>query len=221
MSEVNLTPAIITPNRLTWARFRSGKDDPGRPPAAVLFERPGLSGNSQPKQASGTSFVSGTRKSLANCLGTSPTGGLDSMNIVAPTCTTVGPRACDPDKSPLIAFDTAQITSPHNRSNPKPGDPAPTLISRGSQVAIARTVRARADSGGDSSRDTWVDTHSGVRKLTPMEFERLQGFPDGWTDIPGASDTARYKAVGNAFPVPLLRWIGHRIQMVENIINGR
>ena len=37
-----------------------------------------------------------------------------------------------------------------------------------------------------------------VRRLTPVECCRLQGFPDGWTDIPGASDSARYKALGNS-----------------------
>ena len=37
-----------------------------------------------------------------------------------------------------------------------------------------------------------------IRRLTPLECERLQGFPDGWTDIPGASDSARYKALGNS-----------------------
>ena len=41
-----------------------------------------------------------------------------------------------------------------------------------------------------------------VRRLTPLECERLQGFPDGWTDIPGASDTARYKALGNSIAIP-------------------
>ena len=41
-----------------------------------------------------------------------------------------------------------------------------------------------------------------VRRLTPLECERLQGFPDGWTDIPGASDTARYKALGNSIALP-------------------
>lgn len=41
-----------------------------------------------------------------------------------------------------------------------------------------------------------------VRRLTPLECERLQGYPDGWTDIPGASDSARYKALGNSFAVP-------------------
>ena len=37
-----------------------------------------------------------------------------------------------------------------------------------------------------------------ISRLTPLECERLQGFPDGWTDIPGASDSARYKALGNS-----------------------
>lgn len=46
-----------------------------------------------------------------------------------------------------------------------------------------------------------------VRRLTPLECERLMGFPDGWTDIPGASDTARYKALGNSIAVPCLDYI--------------
>jgi DNA (cytosine-5)-methyltransferase 1 len=48
-----------------------------------------------------------------------------------------------------------------------------------------------------------------VRRLTPMECERLQGFADGYTDH--GSDTARYKALGNSWPVPVVRWIGGRI----------
>lgn len=56
----------------------------------------------------------------------------------------------------------------------------------------------------------------GPRKLTPLEWERLQGFPDGWTEVPGASDTARYMALGNSMAVPVMRWIGERIQNVEN-----
>lgn len=61
-----------------------------------------------------------------------------------------------------------------------------------------------------------------VRRLTPVECERLQGFPDGWTDIGewvdskgktrSATDGARYKALGNSFAVPVVRWIGERIQ---------
>ena len=41
-----------------------------------------------------------------------------------------------------------------------------------------------------------------VRRLTPLECERLQGFPDGWTDIPGASDAKRYRALGNSIALP-------------------
>lgn len=46
-----------------------------------------------------------------------------------------------------------------------------------------------------------------LRKLTPLECERLQGFPDGWTDIPGASDAARYKALGNSVAIPCVEYV--------------
>lgn len=58
---------------------------------------------------------------------------------------------------------------------------------------------------------TWI-----VRRLTPTECERLQGFPDGWTEIDGASDSARYKALGNSMAVPVMRWIGERIAAVDD-----
>ena len=51
-----------------------------------------------------------------------------------------------------------------------------------------------------------------VRRLTPLECERLQGFPDNYTNIPGASDSARYKALGNSMAVPVMHWIGKRIE---------
>ena len=50
-----------------------------------------------------------------------------------------------------------------------------------------------------------------IRRLTPLECERLQGFPDGWTDIPGASDSARYKALGNSVAIPCVDFIMSRI----------
>ncbi len=46
-----------------------------------------------------------------------------------------------------------------------------------------------------------------IRRLTPLECERLQGFPDDWTDIPGASDSARYKALGNSVAIPCVRYV--------------
>lgn len=62
---------------------------------------------------------------------------------------------------------------------------------------------------------------SGVRRLTPLECERLQGFPDGYTAIPyrgqQATDSPRYKSLGNSMAVPVMRWIGSRIQAVDAI----
>ena len=61
-----------------------------------------------------------------------------------------------------------------------------------------------------------------VRRLTPRECERLQGFPDDWTKVPyrgkpaeECPDTPRYKAIGNSMAVPVMRWIGKRIENAE------
>ena len=57
-----------------------------------------------------------------------------------------------------------------------------------------------------------------VRRLTPTECERLQGFPDGYTNIKDkCPDGPRYKALGNSMAVPVMKWIGERIQMVDSI----
>jgi DNA (cytosine-5)-methyltransferase 1 len=66
-----------------------------------------------------------------------------------------------------------------------------------------------------------------VRRLTPTECERLQGFPDGFTQIPWRNkepekcpDGPRYKALGNSMAVPVMKWIGERIQAVEAMSDG-
>lgn len=63
-----------------------------------------------------------------------------------------------------------------------------------------------------------------VRRLTPRECERLQGFPDDWTNVPyrgkPAADGPRYKALGNSMAVPCMHWIGKRIAMVHEMIGG-
>lgn len=53
-----------------------------------------------------------------------------------------------------------------------------------------------------------------IRRLTPLECERLQGFPDLWTDIPSASDSARYKALGNSVAIPCVEYIMHGLALV-------
>ena len=66
-----------------------------------------------------------------------------------------------------------------------------------------------------------------VRRLTPRECERLQGFPDDYTLIEyngkaaeQCPDGPRYKALGNSMAVPVMRWIGERIQMVQDMLDG-
>lgn len=77
------------------------------------------------------------------------------------------------------------------------------------------TANIRASSGGSSR--SYVQSSMQVRRLMPIECERLQGFLDNYTNIPGASDTTRYKALGNSMAVNVMQLIGQRIQMVSEI----
>jgi DNA (cytosine-5)-methyltransferase 1 len=108
---------------------------------------------------------------------------------------------------------------------------SPTLraVMGDNQVAVAHGVAVDTYNGtvqGDVTATMTAaggsSTHSGpkvmqqmrVRRLTPMECERLQGFPDGYTHTPTSSDTTRYKALGNSMAVPVMRWIGKRISQL-------
>lgn len=83
---------------------------------------------------------------------------------------------------------------------------------------ISPTLKARMGTGGNKV-PCIATAHKGVvRKLTPIECERLQGFPDDWTKIPYRNkqldqcpDSPRYKAIGNSMAVPVMRWIGQRL----------
>lgn len=83
--------------------------------------------------------------------------------------------------------------------------------------AVSKTISSRND---QDTASCVVDREVAVRRLTPMECERLQGFPDGWTDIRTGGkptpDGPRYKAIGNSMAVPVMRWIGERIKEVEH-----
>jgi DNA (cytosine-5)-methyltransferase 1 len=93
-------------------------------------------------------------------------------------------------------------------------------------VAMGRRVVGTVDASVDAKWgcQQWVDAahyaygHRGPRRLTPREYERLQGFPDDYTLIPyrrkaaeDCPDGPRYKAIGNSMAVPCMRWIGERI----------
>jgi DNA (cytosine-5)-methyltransferase 1 len=167
--------------------------------------------------------------------GCNATGGDRPYGTDVDTCDSLVPFA--------IPFDTTQITSQVNRSRPEDGDPAPTLAKGAHAPALAFQPRyARNDRGapqeelaypltaeagrtgkGDSAQV--VSTGWAVRRLTPRECERLQGFPDDYTRISwrgkpvdGCPDGPRYKALGNSIAVPCLRWIGERIELCETVL---
>jgi DNA (cytosine-5)-methyltransferase 1 len=104
------------------------------------------------------------------------------------------------DSAPCVAFDLAQITSKANRNRAEDGLPQPTLCD-GSQPHVAGQYM--------------------VRRLLPVETEKLQGFPPGYTAIPYrgkiAADGNRYRAVGNSFPVPVISWIGKRLEQLDRL----
>jgi DNA (cytosine-5)-methyltransferase 1 len=119
-----------------------------------------------------------------------------------------------------------------------PNDPCPTLT-KAHHHAVAQPIAVDTYNYTTNEHTTQTirsqsDTeHIGavlqtmaIRRLTPKECERLQGFPDDWTKIPYRNkpadqcpDGPRYKACGNSMAVPVMRWIGTRIQMIENYLN--
>ncbi len=160
----------------------------------------------------------------------------------------------------VLPFDTTQITSRQNGSNPRYGSPChplaagahpPTAVIESysmqglgdyKESPVASTCKARnykdlvafavdcrngtenpdvngtlqaKSSGGQSiNLQNTVRVNKQVRFFTPLECERLQGYPDKWTDIPGASDSARYKALGNSIALPFWFWLLRRISAI-------
>lgn len=109
------------------------------------------------------------------------------------------------------------------------GDKTGPLDTDGHSVAVAvqasqsgvrfNDIVGTLDANYGSRRHNGVMQSMQVRRLTPVECERLQGFPDDWTHIPWRGkpadqcpDGPRYKALGNSWAVPVVRWIGQRIQ---------
>jgi DNA (cytosine-5)-methyltransferase 1 len=103
----------------------------------------------------------------------------------------------------------------------------PTL-DKSKTPAVCGTMLSRQSSGGFSNSIDHAAagymipvTETAVRRLTPRECERLQGFPDDYTLTPHrgkpAADGPRYKALGNSMAVPVMRWIGERIEMVDKL----
>lgn len=126
----------------------------------------------------------------------------------------------DGQANAMTSVDMAPTLTSHAKKDPPLIYPAEDSI--GEDALIQRDMSATLSThntqtlitGGREKRSLTV------RRLTPRECERLQGFPDDYTDIPyrnkeHAPDGPRYKALGNSMAVPVMRWIGERIRMVE------
>lgn len=85
---------------------------------------------------------------------------------------------------------------------------------------LCGTLQSKTTGGYNLNNVHPVRTGKLIRRLTPLECERLQGYPDGWTDIPGASDSVRYKALGNSVAIPcvdfVLRGIAYFLRIIKN-----
>lgn len=94
---------------------------------------------------------------------------------------------------------------------------------RNSRLAgdVSGTLQAKESGGHSINYQNPVLVESSgcyiVRRLMPVECERLQGFPDGWTDLGGTPDAPRYKACGNSMAVPVINYLGRRIEAVDSI----
>lgn len=165
----------------------------------------------------------------------------DDINLIAFDTTQITSKAnrCNPQPGdpshPLASGAHAPAIAFHARQDPDSGSVTHPLDTDGSSIAVAVNLRGRdggampetsevaslRSASGGSSRSFVQQT--AVRRLTPTEAERLQGFPDGYTAIPfrgkPAKDAPRYKALGNSMAVPVIRWFGERIELVESVIS--
>lgn len=202
--------------------------------AEVLFERESGTGNTPPSREAGkditfslranpshsgdkgdgginTTMVVGTLS--ASGAGLSRPGGQgNELDFIIPAIIEQNNFVSTPDMISLRA-NPAQplIVMAHGQANAEiVRDGSPSLTANHEQPIVAFTAR---DYGADASDA--ISGSEGIRRLMPIECERLQGFPDGWTD--GQSDTQRYKQLGNAVAVPVVEWIAKRIAKASQI----
>jgi DNA (cytosine-5)-methyltransferase 1 len=183
--------------------------------AAVLFERESLRGDTAPRRKTGERVADPITACFAKHGGAS--AGKDSqlhgrLDFESETFVTHSLRA--------DGFDASEDGT--GRGTPLVPVQAVALRGRegGATAELSDVPSALRASGGGGDK-AHVLAASMVRRLTPRECERLQGFPDDYTLIPYrngmAADGPRYKALGNSMAVPVMAWIGRRIAMVDQI----
>jgi len=206
--------------------------------AAVLFERACLRGDPAPSREAGARVAA----ALARGADSGGKGGYagrrqeDNVNVViAMDCQRGGPDDNAAQAGHLVAY-APDISRP--LCSPRPGAGGAYRSDLEVETFVAHSLRA---DGFDASEDGTgrgtpivpvsytlrrdpgmvASERTGVRRLTPRECERLQGFPDDWTLVPYrgslAKDSPRYKAIGNSMAVPVMRWLGQRIALVDAI----
>jgi DNA (cytosine-5)-methyltransferase 1 len=188
--------------------------------AAVLFERASLRGNPPPRrEAREVAPTIPCRSTAGGGLGTDfdCDGGLIAYggnNTSGPIEVATALNACG-TASGLHDFATETFIAHTLRGDGF--DASEDGTGRGTPLVPCLTSNGDAHSGFRDDHGLIVG--DGVRRLTPRECERLQGFPDDWTLVPyrgkPAADGPRYKALGNSMAVPVMRWIGRRISLCE------
>ena len=184
--------------------------------ASVLFESESLRGNPAPSREA-REGIAGT---AAQCFEPrSPDGCARLVGDIAPTLNRMGGGQREPCVM-STGQGNAEITEGHAPTL-KCNHEAPIMAfaqNTRDEVREMNIVGALAAQPG-MKQTSYIRQESTVRRLTPRECERLQGFPDDWTRIPwrgspaeNCPDGPRYKACGNSMAVPVMRWIGERIQ---------
>ena len=149
---------------------------------------------------------------VAGCLRASSGGG-DKAHVLAPVLTQYGNELAGTltarhDSSPCADRGQNMVVAPTIALQ--------TDVTPKASIELAFTLKLPSSSGGGQPAAAMTPDLV-VRRLTPVECERLQGFPDGHTDVPyrgkPASDGPRYKAIGNSMAVPCMAWIGQRIKL--------
>lgn len=203
--------------------------------AAVLFERHSLSGDTPPRREKGQA-VAGTFKACASSGGWSNSVDHAAAGYMVPStgdilhCLNAGGMGRqDYETETLIAHSLRGEGFDASEDGTGRGTPlVPVAFAENirAEVRISEQTDALTKGGGKPGQGyAAAMVGSQVRRLTPRECERLQGFPDDYTAVPyrgkPAADGPRYKALGNSMAVPVMRWIGDRIAMAEALNTQR
>lgn len=118
-----------------------------------------------------------------------------------------------------VMFEDRKTAKPKNARNDFITESNPVgMYPKVPRVAYCLAATSGRHTGTDWSR-TYVACADGVRRMTPREYERLQGFPDNWTLPAGYNvddedtDTLRYTAIGNAVSIPVVEWVARRVKL--------